>query len=324
MMAGAFTIKVPPTGWKPNGWTPPAPVANTMISTRHVHVKKAVRTPQFWLIWSVLCMNVTAGIGIIGMASPMLQEVFAGKLIGVDAAFNELTAAQKAAIAAIAAGFTGLLSLFNIGGRFAWASSSDYLGRKVTYCMFFGLGILLYASAPWSSQFGAVALFVGAFCIILSMYGGGFATMPAYLADLFGTQMVGAIMGRLLTAWSAAGIFGPMIVSYLREYQLARGVPPAQVYDITAYVLCWLLTLGFVCNLLVEPVAAKHFMTDAELEAERKLVLDAGRAGTVSTRGPVSQEKTPVVLVLGAWLMVGAPILWGVWITLEKARVLFG
>jgi MFS family permease len=173
-------------------------------------------------------MNVTAGIGIIGMASPMLQEVFGGKLIGVDAAFNELSPAQLAAVAAIAAGFTGLLSLFNIAGRFIWASSSDYLGRKLTYCAFFGLGIVLYASAPWSSHLGSAALFVAGFCVILSMYGGGFATMPAYLADMFGTQMVGAIMGRLLTAWSAAGILGPLIVGYLRDYQLARNVPPQE------------------------------------------------------------------------------------------------
>jgi MFS family permease len=288
-----------------------------------VHVNEAHRTPQFWLVWWVLCLNVTAGIGIIGMASPMLQEVFAGKLIGISAAFNELTGAQRGQIAAIAAGFTGLLSLFNIGGRFAWASSSDYLGRKLTYFTFFVLGIALYASAPWSGHLGAVALFVGAFCIILSMYGGGFATVPAYLADMFGTQMVGAIHGRLLTAWSAAGIFGPVIVNYVREYQLEHGVPRAQVYDITAYILCGLLAIGFVCNWFVKPVADKHFMTDAELEAERKLTHDAARATSVGTRGPASGEKSPAALVVGAWLLVGVPILWGVWITLEKAWVLF-
>ncbi|HET7764343.1 MAG TPA: OFA family MFS transporter [Burkholderiales bacterium] len=322
MTMGAFGYRIPAPGWKPEGWNPPAQNGKSMITTRHVHLNEAHKTPQFWLIWWVLCLNVTAGIGIIGMASPMLQEVFAGKLIGITATFNELTAGQRGQIAAIAAGFTGLLSLFNIGGRFAWASSSDYLGRKLTYYTFFVLGIVLYASAPWSGHLGHVALFVGAFCIILSMYGGGFSTVPAYLADMFGTQMVGAIHGRLLTAWSAAGIFGPVIVNYMREYQLDHGVPRAQVYDTTAYILCGLLVIGFICNWLVKPVADKHFMTDAELEAERKLAHEAARAATVSGRA-ASDEKTPTWLVVAAWLVVGIPILWGVWVTLEKAWILF-
>ena len=320
MTAGAFGYRIPAPGWKPQGWTPAAN-GKVMITTRHVHVNEAPKTPQFWFIWWVLCLNVTDGIGIIGMASPMLQEVFAGKLIGVNLAFNDLSGAQKGQIAAIAAGFTGLLSLFNIGGRFVWASSSDYLGRKLTYYTFFVLGIVLYASAPWSGHLGHIALFVGAFCIILSMYGGGFATVPAYLADMFGTQMVGAIQGRLLTAWSAAGIFGPVIVNYLREYQLDHGVPRAQVYDITAYILCGLLAIGFICNWLVKPVADKHFMTDAELEAERKLAHDAAKAA--SSPSAVRDEKTNPAVVLIAWIFVGVPIAWGVWITLEKAWVLF-
>jgi MFS family permease len=323
MTAGAFGYRIPAPGWKPAGWTPPPGAKKAMITTRNVHVNEAPKTPQFWLIWWVLCLNVTAGIGIIGMASPMLQEVFAGQLIGVPVAFNDLTAAQKVQIAAIAAGFTGLLSLFNIGGRFVWASASDYLGRKRTYYTFFVLGILLYASAPWSGHNGHIALFVLAFGVILSMYGGGFATVPAYLADMFGTQMVGAIHGRLLTAWSAAGIFGPVIVNYVREYQLDHGVPRAQVYDITAYILCGLLALGFVCNWLVKPVADKHFMTDAELEAERRLAHEAAVKAADSSARPQSQAATSPALVIAAWLVVGVPILWGVWITLQKAWVLF-
>ena len=323
MTMGAFGYRIPAPNWRPEGWNPPAQNAKSMITARHVHLNEAHKTPQFWLIWWVLCLNVTAGIGIIGMASPMLQEVFAGKLIGITATFNELTAAQRGQIAAIAAGFTGLLSLFNIGGRFVWASLSDYLGRKLTYYTFFVLGIVLYASAPGSGHLGHIALFVGAFCIILSMYGGGFSTVPAYLADMFGTQMVGAIHGRLLTAWSAAGIFGPVIVNYMREYQLEHGVPRAQVYDITAYILCGLLVIGFICNWLVKPVADKHFMTDAELEAERKLAHEAARAATVSGRVPASEDKSPTWLVVAAWLVVGVPILWGVWVTLEKAGILF-
>ncbi|HET7400998.1 MAG TPA: OFA family MFS transporter [Usitatibacter sp.] len=320
MMGGAFGYRVPPTGWKPEGWTPPANTSKAMVTTRHVHLSTATRTPQFWLVWWVLCLNVTAGIGIIGMASPMLQEVFAGQLIGVAVKFNDLTAAQKGQIAAIAAGFTGLLSLFNIGGRFCWASLSDYIGRKNTYYTFLLLGIALYASAPWSGHYGHIALFVAAFCIILSMYGGGFSTVPAYLADLFGTQMVGAIHGRLLTAWSAAGIFGPVIVNYLREYQLDHGVPRAQVYDITAYILCGLLAIGVVLNWMIKPVAEKNYMTEAELEAERR----AGHEGA-ARQALRAQEAaaTPTPLAIAAWLAVGIPLVWGVWITLGKALVLF-
>jgi MFS family permease len=320
MMCGAFGYRVPPAGWKPAGWTPPAGTGKAMVTTRHVHLSTATRTPQFWLVWWVLCLNVTAGIGIIGMASPMLQEVFAGDLIGVHVKFNDLTAVQKGQIAAIAAGFTGLLSLFNIGGRFCWASLSDYIGRKNTYYTFLLLGILLYASAPWSGHLGHIGLFVAAFCIILSMYGGGFSTVPAYLADLFGTQMVGAIHGRLLTAWSAAGIFGPVIVNYLREYQLDHGVPRAQVYDITAYILCGLLAIGVVLNWMIKPVAEKNYMTDAELEAERR----AGHEGGVrqAARAEAAAD-TPTPLAIAAWLAVGIPLAWGVWITLGKALVLF-
>src|SRR5450631_455745 len=187
MMGGALGYRVPASGWKPQGWTPPARSANSMITNEHVHLNQSWRTPQFWLIWGVLCLNVSAGIGIIGMASPLLQEVFAGHLIGIDVAFNDLTADQKKQIATIAAGFTGLLSLFNIGGRFFWASASVRLGRKTTYFIFFVLGFFLYASIPTLAHAGHLALFVLAFCIILSMYGGGFATVPAYLADMFGT-----------------------------------------------------------------------------------------------------------------------------------------
>ena len=323
MTAGAFGYRIPAPGWKPAGWAPPAANAKAMITTRHVHVNEAPKTPQFWFIWWVLCLNVTAGIGIIGMASPMLQEVFAGQLIGVNIAFNDLDAAQKEQLATIAAGFTGLLSLFNIGGRFVWASLSDYFGRKPTYYTFFVLGVILYASAPWSGHNHHITIFVGAFCVILSMYGGGFATVPAYLADMFGTQMVGAIHGRLLTAWSAAGIFGPVIVNYLREYQLEHGVPRAEVYDTTAYILCGLLAIGFLCNWLVKPVADKHFMTEAELGAERKLAREAALAATVTGPGPIAEVKTSPVIVAASWLAVGVPILWGAWITLEKVWALF-
>ncbi|WP_314915312.1 OFA family MFS transporter [Pseudomonas helleri] len=322
MIGGALSYRVPPTGWKPAGWTPsPNKVANSMITKRHVHVSVAWKTPQFALVWLVLCLNVSAGIGILGMASPLLQEVFAGKLLGNDLSFSQLDAAQLGQIAAIAAGFTGLLSLFNIGGRFFWASFSDYLGRKNTYFVFFALGFALYAMVPNLGHLGNVSLFVAAFCIILSMYGGGFATVPAYLADLFGTQMVGAIHGRLLTAWAAAGVLGPVLVNYLREYQLSIGVPRAAAYDITLYILAGLLVLGFICNLLVRPVADKYFMTDAQLAAEQALGHDKGADTTTSLEWNAAPGSRP--LTIAAWLAVGIPLLWGVWVTVQKTAVLF-
>ncbi len=321
MMGGALAYRVPPTGWKPEGWTAPVKKANNeMITKGHVHVSKAWKTPQFWLVWAVLCLNVSAGIGIIGMASPLLQEVFAGKLIGNHLSFGELSPEQLTQIAIIAAGFTGLLSLFNIGGRFFWSSFSDVIGRKTTYFVFFALGFMLYALVPWTGHLGSVALFVFSICLILSMYGGGFATVPAYLADLFGTQMVGAIHGRLLTAWAFAGILGPVLVNYIREYQLSMGVAKADAYDITLYILAGMLVLGFICNALVKPVDSKYFMTDAELAAERAIGHDVilSAADLEWKANPASKP-----LVIAAWLAVGIPLAWGIWVTLLKTVVLF-
>jgi MFS family permease len=322
MIGGALTYRVPPTGWKPEGWVAPAKKAgNTLITDRHVHVSVAWKTPQFALVWLVLCLNVSAGIGILGMASPLLQEVFAGKLLGTNLTFGELNADQLKQVAAIAAGFTGLLSLFNIGGRFFWASFSDYIGRKYTYFVFFTLGVALYALVPNLGHLGNVALFVAAFCIILSMYGGGFSTVPAYLADLFGTQMVGAIHGRLLTAWAAAGVLGPVLVNYLREYQLSIGVERAAVYDITLYILAGLLVLGFICNALIRPVADKYFMTPEQLAAERALSHDKGASGSTVLEWRGAPSTRP--LVIAAWLAVGIPLAWGVIVTIQKTAVLF-
>jgi MFS family permease len=268
MMCGAFGYRLPPPAWKPAGWAPRAE-QRAMITARNVHVSQAWRTPQFWLLWMVLCMNVSAGIGVIGIASPMIQEIFGGRLIGVPGALKDLAEAQKAQLATIGAAFAALLSLFNIAGRIGWASLSDYIGRKRTYFMFFGLGILLYSLAPFAGRTGNVTLFVLIFGLILTMYGGGFATIPAYLADLFGTQYVGAIHGRLLTAWSTAGILGPQLVNNLREYQIDHGIPNAQAYNVTMYVLAGLLVIGFFCNLAVKPVDSRYYMTQAELDAAR-------------------------------------------------------
>lgn len=323
MMAGAFGYRVPETGWKPAGWTPPpAQASNAMITQRHVHVKRVWGIPQFWLIWMVLCMNVSAGIGVIGMASPMLQEVFGGSLIGVDTKFGELDKTQLAAIATVAAGFTALLSLFNIGGRFFWASLSDKLGRKMTYIVFFVLGGLMYFSVPGSAAAGSIVLFVGAFCVILSMYGGGFATVPAYLADLFGTQMVGAIHGRLLTAWATAGILGPVVVNYMREYQLGLGIPREQVYNQTMYILVGMLVVGLICNLLVKPLNPKWFMSDAELAEEKRLAHEKSAAAVVVRTGGGADSVSPAIVAM-AWLAVGIPLAWGVYRTLQSVAKFF-
>ena len=224
------------------------------------------------------------------------------------------------AIATIAAGFVGLLSLFNIGGRIFWASLSDKIGRKTTYFVFFALGIALYAAAPSFAHMGSRALFVAAFCVILSMYGGGFATVPAYLADMFGTQFVGAIHGRLLTAWSAAGVVGPLLVAYIRDAQLQAGVERALAYDRTLYILVGLLVIGLICNALVRPVAPKWFMKEDEVAAlqAKTAAASAGPSGSYGI-GKGRLDAKAIV----AWLVVGIPILWGVWKTLDSAVAIF-
>ena len=318
MMAGAFGYRVPPAGWRPDGWTPPAS-ANAMITSGNVHLKDAHKTPQFWLIWGVLCLNVSAGIGVIGMASPMLQEIFGGMLLGKpELGFAQLDGGQKTMIAGIAAGFAGLLSLFNIAGRFFWASLSDKIGRKMTYFVFFGLGIALYALSPTFAHMGSKGLFVAAFCIVLSMYGGGFATVPAYLADMFGTQFVGAIHGRLLTAWSTAGIVGPVVVNYIREFNKAAGVPADRLYDVTLYILAGFLVAGFICNALIRPVDRKWMMSEADVAALQA----ANVAGPGGSHG-IGKGGLDGRAAL-AWLAVGLPLAWGVWKTLESAVRIFG
>jgi MFS family permease len=319
MMIGAFRYRIPPTGWRPDGWTPPSE-NKTMITQHNVDLRNAHKTPQFWLIWWVLCLNVSAGIGVIGMASPMLQEIFAGKLIGhPELGFNALSADQKVTIAGIAAGFAGLLSLFNIGGRFFWASLSDYIGRKNTYYTFFLLGIACYLLMPWSANLGAKAIFVLAVCIILSMYGGGFATVPAYLADMFGTQFVGAIHGRLLTAWSTAGIIGPVVVNYIREAQLAAGVPRDHLYDYTLYILAGMLFIGLICNYMIKPVDPKWYMS-----ADEVAKLQAASAKSTASTGShgIGFGGLDAKAAL-FWAFVGIPLAWGVWVTLISSAKIF-
>src|SRR4051812_9626311 len=246
MMIGVFTIRVPRPEWRPQMWLTAEHPAAIAALPGNVTAKRAIRTPQFWLLWGVLCLNVTAGIGVLGQASPMIQEMFPGAIS-----------------ASAAAGFVGLLSLANMIGRFFWSSLSDRIGRKAVYATFFLLGAALYALVPATGRAGNVALFVLGYVVIISMYGGGFATIPAYLRDLFGTIQVGAIHGRLLTAWSLAGVAGPVLVNYIREYEIAHGVAKAGAYTTTMYIMAGLLCAGFVCNLLVSPVdERKHALNE--------------------------------------------------------------
>jgi MFS family permease len=322
MMLGAFAYRVPP-----EGWTPPAPAdagprgcavgmagAAGPRAVASFSASEAVATRQFWLLWLVLCLNVSAGIGVIGMASPMLQEIFGGRLIGRDVPLESLDAASAARVAAVAAGFTGLLSLFNILGRFVWSALSDRIGRRAVYTTFFTAGLLLYAAVPALGRAGNVPLFCACFCVILSMYGGGFAAIPAYLADLFGTGSVGAIHGRLLTAWSVAGILGPVLVNYVNQWQLAAGAPPARAYDRTMLLLAGLLAAGLACNLAITPPRSSH-------------TLHGGTTAPPARAPHVDDSPEPDAagwwLVAAFWLLVTVPLAWGTWRTLEQASALF-
>jgi MFS family permease len=252
MLVGAFIVRVPAPDWKPAGFVEDAK-PRKLVTTQNVLVGRAVATPQFYLLWAVLFVNVTAGISVLGQASLMIQEMFPAK-------FPQGTPAIVAASAAVAGGFVGLLSLFNMGGRIVWASLSDVIGRKATYAVFFVLGILLYASIPSLGRAGNLTLFVLCYGLIISMYGGAFATIPAYLRDLFGTINVGAIHGRLLTAWAAAGVAGPVLINYIRQYQIDHGVAKADAYSVTMYLMAGLLVVGLICNLLVKPLADEHYV----------------------------------------------------------------
>ena len=242
MMFGVITVRIPPKDWKPEGYVP-SDKPRKLITDNHVNADTALKTPQFWLLWVILCVNVTAGIGVLGQASPMIQEMFKGVIT-----------------AEAAAGFVGLLSLFNLVGRFFWSSLSDKIGRKTVYAIYFGLGLLMYALIPSLGRLDTAIWFVIGFGIIMSMYGGGFATIPAYLRDLFGTYQVGAIHGRLLTAWSTAGILGPVLVNYIREIQINAGVDKAEAYTVTMYIMAGLLLIGLVCNYLVKEVDPKYHL----------------------------------------------------------------
>jgi MFS family permease len=263
MMIGAFVVRLPAEGWQPEGWTPPTEEeTGDLQTTADVSASSSIRTPQFWLLWTVLFCNVTAGIGLLEQASPMIQDYF-----------SWITPAA-------AAGFVGLLSLANMAGRIGWSSTSDYIGRKPTYMMYLGVGAVLYFVL---AAFGATSLvlFLLVTVVILSFYGGGFATIPAYLKDMFGVAEVGAIHGRLLTAWSAAGVAGPLIINAIADYQIAAGRTGADLYTLSLFIMVGVLAVGFVANLLVRPVDPKfHMEPGPEDEPEKESTASGKAAGS--------------------------------------------
>lgn len=249
MSMGVLLVRVPPEGWTPKGWQPAAASLRPLITTADVSARNAIRTPQFYFLWIVLCCNVTAGIGILEKAAPMIRDFFAG---------------TPAAVAVgAAAGFVALLSLANMAGRFVWSSTSDLIGRKNMYRVYLGVGALLYLVISLSGN-ASKPLFIVCALGILSFYGGGFATVPAYLKDLFGTYQVGAIHGRLLTAWSLAGVLGPLIVNAIADAQKAAGRSGPDLYTTSLFIMIGLLAVGFIANELIRPVHERYHEKPAQ------------------------------------------------------------
>jgi len=308
MLFGVLSIRIPAAGWQPKGWKGPTSFTAKPAGA-DVDANTAIRTPQFYLLFAVLMLNVTAGIGVLGQASVMIQEMFSEKILG----------AGKAVTAAAAGGFVGLLSLFNMVGRFFWSSLSDKIGRKNTYSVFFLLGAVLYFLVPMTGQVANLVLFIAAFCVIMSMYGGGFATIPAYLRDLFGTMEVGAIHGRLLLAWSMAALLGPQLVNNIRAYQIQTlHIPAANAYSTTMYIMAGLLLIGFVCNISVQPVPERYrYKADAAANIPSKQ-----SDGTQETAAKNAEKSSGLRLWL-AWAFVGIPACWGVMETVVKVLALF-
>ncbi|GDY32726.1 MFS transporter [Gandjariella thermophila] len=267
MSLGVLLVRVPPPGWRPAGWTPSRAAVRKLVTIADVSAGNAVKTPQFWLLWVVLCMNVTAGIGILEKASPMIQDFFRGTPTPVTAT--------------AAAGFVALLSLANMSGRFVWSSVSDLAGRKNVYRFYLGFGAILYAAILLAGN-SSTALFVVAAMLILSFYGGGFATLPAYLKDLFGTFQVGAIHGRLLTAWSVAGVLGPAIVDAIADAQKRAGHAGPSLYSLSFYIMISLLVVGFVANELIRPVHPRFHEPTAAADS-------AGGAGAAEPKDPSAE-----------------------------------
>ncbi|MCW2851125.1 MAG: transporter [Nocardioides sp.] len=310
MLFGAWLVRVPPPGWKPEGFDPAQVEEKALVTTASVSAANAIKTPQFWLLWVVLFCNVTAGIGILEQAAPMIQDFFRE---------GDTTTVTAAA----ATGFVGVLSLFNMAGRFGWSTTSDVIGRKPIYLLYLGAGIALYLLLATVGD-GSTLVFVVLAGFIISFYGGGFATVPAYLRDLFGPYQVGAIHGRLLTAWSAAGVAGPLIVNGILDTRGEPGSLVAADYRPALFTMVGVLAVGFVANLLVRPVAERFH------EAEHD---EVSRASTASTGDDASSQPgsgsghdvpVPTSLLLPiAWFVVAAPLAWAVYETVVKGLELF-
>lgn len=255
MSVSWLLIRVPAPDWKPAGWDPARARTGKLITTANVSAANAIKTPQFWLLWVVLCFNVTAGIGILEKAAPIYRDFF-----------PDPTDARG--LAAAAAGFVALLSLSNALGRILWSTTSDFLGRKNMYRIYLGVGALLYLALTFTTNANKL-VFLLCCIFILSFYGAGFATVPAYLRDLFGTYQVGAIHGRLLTAWSTAGVLGPLIVNAIADSRTAAGVTGPGIYTLSFSIMVGLLVVGFVCNELIKPVAEKFHEPAADRAADR-------------------------------------------------------
>lgn len=305
---GAYAIRLPHPDWRPKGYDHTKAVDKPMQTKGSVSADRAIRTPQFWLLWVVLFTNVTAGIGILENAAPMISDYFPHIAAGA------------------AAGFVGLLSLTNMGGRFVWSTVSDWIGRKNIYMIYLGVGLLMYLTIATLGA-SSMVVFVLAALIILSFYGGGFATIPAYLRDMFGVYQVGAIHGRLLTAWSAAGIAGPLIVNMVVESQASRGLEGQDLYQLSLYIMAGVLAVGFIANFLIRPVAEKNFVdpavVEAKIEADRQAVLDAeAEAKEAGKTGGNSGAVHGVVSMILA-LFIGASLAFGLFQTAVKAAGLF-
>ena len=298
MSMGWLLIRVPAPGWKPDGWEPKPHKAGALVTTASVSAANAIKTPQFWLLWVVLCFSVTAGIGILEKASPIYEGFFP-------------TAPSVAVLAAAAAGYVGLLSLGNMVGRIGWSSLSDVLGRKNSYRLYLGGGALLYTTLAFTTNSNK-ATFLVCTMLILSFYGAGFATIPAYLRDLFGTYEVGAIHGRLLTAWSAAGVFGPLTVNAIADSQKEAGKHGPALYTVSFAVMITLLVIAVICNELIRPVAAKHH----EPTSPDEVLL------ATETDSQQQPEKQPALLAL-AWLWVALPLTYGLWQLSNRISQLF-
>jgi MFS family permease len=258
MSLGWLLVRVPRPDWKPQGWTPPAEAVGSVETGGQVSATNAIKTPQFWLLWVVLCFNVTAGIGILEKASPIYQDFFPA------------AGAAAAALTAAAAGYVALLSLANMAGRIGWSSLSDKIGRKNVYRMYLGVGALLYLAITVMENSNKL-VFIISTLLILSFYGAGFATVPAYLRDLFGTYQVGAIHGRLLTAWSVAGILGPIMVNAIADSQASAGKEGPALYTMSFSIMIGLLVIAFVCNELLKPVDEKWHEPSASIEEAKDL-----------------------------------------------------